>query len=264
MKKMCCIVLFCLCAVSMQAQIKAVVGAISANGSLYTSGFNDVSIKLISVTSDQFSIVEKLDRIKNYVYNELSKDLPFPLVPESVLLGNEAYQDYVKESNKFLDNLNNFAQGAKIVAITNDPLSGSGAGARIGSPGYLLDRSLNGKDITAITDFFTEEQPNTALSIDIDCCLAPVFLTMGSGSAVALVKVYMRLTDKNGKLLMHVWTQGKSVQNFGIVGGQIVKNRDNIPIALNEAMDDLFVKMPESLPKAIKKLEKKLVKYKYK
>ncbi|MDR1673665.1 MAG: hypothetical protein LBS09_09450 [Bacteroidales bacterium] len=140
---------------SAHAQVKAVIGTVSSNASLYTEGFNDVFIKVITVTSDRFSLVSKLDKVKDYVYNELSKELPFTLVPENSVLGNEAFQAYAKEDNE------------KINAI------------------------------------------NTAVKA----------ISVGSG----------------------------------IAGGQIVKNRGNIPIALNEAMDNVFVDMQESLPKAIKK-----------
>ncbi|MDR1667351.1 MAG: hypothetical protein LBS03_06655 [Bacteroidales bacterium] len=254
MKKFVFTVILAVAVMSAHAQVKAVFGAISSNASLYTEGFNDVSIKVVTVTSDQFSLVSKLDKVKDYVYNELSKELPFTLVPESSVLGNEAFQAYAKEDNGKVNAINT---AVKVVS------AGSGV-TRIGSDGYLLRQGFAKKETATIINFFTEEQANALLQIDMDFYLSPNILVMGNGSAAARVRIFIKLIDKNGKLLMHVWANGKSVQDFGIAGGQIVKNRGNIPIALNEAMDNVFVDMQESLPKAIKKFEKKLVKYKYK
>jgi hypothetical protein len=230
-----------------QAQVKAFIGSVSANGMLYTNGFDDVAIKITSVVSDKFDLTDKLEQVKNYVYTDLANDLPFTIVPEATVLGNEGFQSFVKERDS--NGLNNIREEDR---------------TRIALEGYLK-HFIHKKDIMAqAIDYFSADEANALLFIEIDCALTAKFLIAGSGSACARVKIRLQLEDKNNKTLMQVFSQGLSEQSFGIAAGQIVNNRDNIPVGLNEAMESALNDMKGNMPKAIKKFEKKLVKYKYK
>jgi hypothetical protein len=229
-----------------QAQVKAFIGSVSANGALYTSGFKDVAIEVTSVVSAKFDMNDKLEQVKNYVYTDLANDLPFTIVPEATVLGNEGYQTFVKALN---DNV--FDQ----MKTVNK--------SRIVSEGYLNRAGYTKEKIAEAIEYFAADSANTVLFIEIDCAIVAKFLIAGNGSANARVSIHLKLQDKNNKTLMDVSAQGLSEQSFGVAAGQIVNNRDNIPEGLNEAMESALNDMKGNMPKAIKKFEKKLVKYKY-
>ncbi|MDR0874373.1 MAG: hypothetical protein LBN27_13080 [Prevotellaceae bacterium] len=230
----------CLMAAVSNAQVTAVVSSIGANKNLVMgSGIEDVALTIQSISSDKFNTLDEVSKIKNFILNELSKDFPFTIVPESDALANENYQTYVKETN---------AKG--LLALSKV------ATEREVPEGYLT-YPVNPAEVLG---YFNGA--NAVMSINVSISLEPTVLINKNGSAKAKIYVTIELVNPKSKSLMRISAAGTSEQSFGILAGQIVKNRDNIPSALVEASDDLFKEMREKLPKAIKKFEKKLEKYK--
>ncbi|MDR1864591.1 MAG: hypothetical protein LBR08_03370 [Bacteroidales bacterium] len=225
------------------AQVKAVVASVTANRTLYTAGFTDVSINVIGMVSDRFNVQTEVSKVKDFIYSELSKDFPFTLIPESDFLANTSFQEHVASVKN-----NAFVNATKAV---ND---------RVGVDGYLY--TVVKSDVAKALECFSAESVNAVMVIAVDCYLAPKVLIGGNGSALAKIKVTVSLWNKDYKVLMDVSAESSSEQTFGIAAGQIVSNREKIPDALAEASDAVFKNMKESMPKAIKKFEKKLSKYK--
>ncbi|GHU94933.1 hypothetical protein FACS1894156_3770 [Bacteroidia bacterium] len=223
------------------AQVTAVVGYIGANRTLnMESGINDVALRVQEFSSDKFNTLNEVNKIKDFIYNELAKEFPFTLLQESDILANEKYQTYVKEAN---------AKGLAVVEkVAND---------RVVPEGYLVQEYLNPEEVIACFDGV-----NAVMVVRISLSLTPTVLVYGNGSAKAKILVNIKLLNQKSKTLMAVNSYSLSEQSFGIAAGQITSNRDNITVALGEASDNLFKDMRERLPKAIKKFEKKLVKYK--
>jgi hypothetical protein len=229
---------FCVAVFVSNAQVTAVVSSIGSNKNLVMgSGIDDVALTIQSISSDKFNTLNEVNKIKDFVFNELSKDFPFKIVPESDVLANENYQVFVTEMNaKFT------TENAK--------------NEREVPEGYL---NYQRYPIQVLSYF---AGANAVMSINVGLSLEPSAMYGTSGSAKAKIYITIELVSPKNKSLMKINAVGTSAQTLGILAGQIVKNRDKIPEALVEASDNLFKEMREKLPKAIKKFEKKLAKYK--
>jgi hypothetical protein len=226
---------------SATAQVKSVLARVSSNDELYTAGFTDISMKMVNLTSDKFSIKGELEKIKSYFYLELLKELPFEVIPEKAVLENQAFQNYVVENN------------SKIIAMVNSSLA---------YDGYLKYLPLTKDGKAELLELFAADGVNTLLSLDVTCYIEGKTMVANTGTAVATIKVIITLFDRGNNLLMSLEAKGQSKQTLKVVGGQITSGKDNIPEYLQEASVALFEDMTSKLPKAIKKFEKKLAKFK--
>ncbi|MDR0814230.1 MAG: hypothetical protein LBN37_00595, partial [Bacteroidales bacterium] len=149
--------------VAAHAQVRAVVGSIGSNRTLNMEGIvSDVSLSVMSVASQRFNTIDEVNKIKDFVYNELSKEFPFTLLPESDVLSNEKFQDFVKT-----ENANGLATAAKFSADREVP------------EGYLTYLMNPAGAIECFPDV------NAVMEIHVNCTLTTKSSIGNNGSAIA-------------------------------------------------------------------------------
>jgi hypothetical protein len=235
------------------AQVKAFVGHIGISKELtFDKDINDIGLSIQALQGDKFNTLDELNKIKDFIYNELSKEFPFTLLPENDVLWNEKYQDFVVKSN---------AQPVYDGKLSEEIPWLVPEGYLIWEVARFPTWPLRHARPADIIPLF--EGVNAVMNINISIRLEPDgMLIAGNGRAKARIYIHIELINRKYRKLMDIEEHGTSEQSFGIVLGQIVKNRENIQLGFVEASDDLFKQMRKSLPKKIKKFEKKLRKIK--
>jgi len=216
-----------------------VVVAISANDGLRTEGFEDIAINTMSdlYMGQDFNITEELDQFKAYLYGDLAKEFPFTLVDEATVINNE----------KFIAFKDAFAESAA------GKLS-----KRLPSDGYSHYAGLYKKLTEQLSEIFPEA--DAFMVVDLNYSVAAKTMIGGNGAAGGKAKADISLYHKSGKRIMFVGAMGMSKSSIKVVVGQIVSDRSEIPGALKEGSEELYVDMKENLPKKIEKMKKKLAK----
>ncbi|MCD4832426.1 MAG: hypothetical protein K8R31_01420 [Bacteroidales bacterium] len=213
--------------------------AISANEGLRTEGFEDVAINTMSdlYMGQDFNITEELETFKTYLYTDLAKEFPFELMDEATVINNE----------KFVAFKDSYAESA-----------GGKISKRLPYEGYSHYLGLYKKLTGQLSEIFPEA--DAFMVVEINFTLAPKTMVGESGAAGGKAKANISLYHKSGKRIMYVGAMGISESSIKVVAGQIVSDRSEIPGTLKEGSEKLYIDMKESLPKKIKKMEKKLLK----
>ena len=239
MKKIIAVALGMLFVYTTNAQVKTFVAAATANEKIYAEGFNDKTLELFNFVGDKFSMADESMKVKDYIFNDLVKELPFTVLSEDVVLSNSTFNAYVTERKSGI----------------------TGSIGRTAVENYLSFVPVKKDNLQELIDIFKEEGANSVMSIDMNYCVSAKTLIAGNGTAVAKIQVTIVLRDYNNKDLMTVTANGHSKGTLKVVANQIVSGKDNLPEYMQEASADLFKEMKEKLPKAIAKFEKKLAKY---
>jgi hypothetical protein len=220
---------------------KVAVVAISANDGLRTEGFEDVAINTMSdlYMGQDFNITEELDAFKNYLYNDLAKEFPFSFLDEESVINNE----------KFIAFKNDYAESAT-----------GKISKRLPYEGYSHYLGLYKKLTKQLSEIFPEA--DAFMVVDLNYSVSPKTMIGGNGAAGGKAKATISLYHKSGKRIMNISAMGMSEASIKVVAEQIVSDRSEIPGALKEGSEELYVDMKENLPKKIKKMEKKLAKIK--
>ena len=183
-----------------------------------------------------------MNKFHDYIYKDLANEFPFQLMEESKVINNE----------KFIAFRDEFSKGfvAKVGKLHK----------LIAYEGYTGYPALTKKRVFQLSEMFPEA--DAFMVVDVRFTIGAKTMINGSGAAGGKAAAKIWMYHKSGKRVMALGAQGMSKKTVKVVAEQIVSDRKEIPEALTEGSEDLYVEMKEKLPKKIKKMKKKLAKIK--
>lgn len=191
-----------------------------------------------------FNLAPMLENLHATFFDDLSKEFPFELIPESEIISNQGYKDYELQ----FDEEKGINKALLSYYMTYD--------------GYKYLRE--GGKLTA-----KEKRDEINMAEIFNDADGIMFVTMwfqfkkklavgGTGTAGISAYIWMQLFDKEGGKVFRYREFATSKKSVGIVAGVPVMDVSKIMPMCEDAFDRMIDKMNKDIPKLTKKVDKKL------
>jgi hypothetical protein len=233
------LLLFASVTISAQNKKVAVVsfGINRSVGTSNLSGAASMAGDIAAVANDpNFNLKPILDKFYKTFFEEYSKELPFELIPDNQVIGNEQYKAY-----KTIDTTSLFSKFTLLKEGYN----------------YLDVSALYKKDIDKMVEIF-ENNADGFIFINITFEFSPKVAIGGMGTAAIYAYASMKIWNNKSEKVVNIYEGAVSKKSVSMVAGIPLCKTDKILPLCEEAADQLIVELKTKLPKIAKKSAKNL------
>lgn len=188
---------------------------------------------------DNFDLTSVLNNFHDVFFKEYAKSFPFEIVPEETVLGNEAYQNYEdkhkeddgSDTNKFFQRYITYGDYKAM------------------NPSVVKNEKSNQYRLMQIF----KDDLDGVMFVDLTYAFVPKLAV----TAKVQASISLALYDKEGKKVFRIFESAVSKKTVGLVAGVPTAKAADIKPMCEDASEQLFEDLRETLPKIAKKSAKK-------
>ena len=203
-----------------------------------------LAASIASLADDpNFDLKPVLDDFYKAFNEEIAPSLPFELVPESEVIGNEEYKNYESLTGETSDEDKSIFQKRYLPVEGYKPMRE-----------YLGKKYRNELRMLEIFG----DKVDGVMFVYLDFAFAKKIAVGGTGSAGMRSYIRMKLWNKEGKKVFALDEYGTSKKSIGMVGGVPVTTPQKVLPLCESATERLIKDVMRKLPSKFKKIDKKL------